>query len=187
MYAEVTRPVSGVVPIGRPVRGTRLYIQNQHSQIVPPGLPGELYIGGVGLARGYLGSPGLTAAAFVPDPFAEVAGSEAGARLYKTGDRARYLPDGRLVFLGRIDRQVKLDGFRIEPGEIEAILAQRPEVGNAAVLLREDQPGRPRFVAYVCPAQNPAGQALVVENLRETLKTSCPTTWFPPYHSPRCR
>jgi len=184
---EVTRPVSGVVPIGRPVRGTRLYIQNQHSQIVPPGLPGELYIGGVGLARGYLGSPGLTAAAFVPDPFAEVAGSEAGARLYKTGDRARYLPDGRLVFLGRIDRQVKLDGFRIEPGEIEAILAQRPEVGNAAVLLREDQPGRPRFVAYVCPAQNPAGQALVVENLRETLKTSCPTTWFPPYHSPRCR
>ncbi|MBM4254541.1 MAG: amino acid adenylation domain-containing protein [Deltaproteobacteria bacterium] len=176
---EPEHPCSGMVPIGRPIRGTRLHILDKHSQIVPPGVPGELYIGGIGLARGYLDKPDLTAGVFIPDPFAGTGDGEPGARLYKTGDRACYMPDGTLVFLGRVDRQVKLHGFRIELGEIEATLTARPEVHEAVVLLREDQPGHPRLVAYVRPAHTPSAEKFAVEKLRAELKSLLPHYMVP--------
>jgi natural product biosynthesis luciferase-like monooxygenase protein/amino acid adenylation domain-containing protein len=172
---EASSPGSGVVPIGRPIQGARLYVLDRHLQVLPPGVAGELYIGGAGLARGYLDRAGLTAAAFIPDPFAGADGT-AGARVYKTGDRARYLPDGPLMFLGRIDRQIKLHGVRIELGEIEAVLTALPAVQEAAVLLREDQPGQPHLVAYVRskPDHAPGG-----DTLRETLKELLPHHMVP--------
>ena len=186
---EVCGPVSGAVPIGRPIQGARLYILDSHLQLAPPGVVGELYIGGVGLARGYLGQPELTASTFIPDPFAadpqDGDMAEPGARLYKTGDLARYLPDGNLVFVGRADRQVKLHGFRIELGEIEAILAELPEVREAVVMVREDQPGAPRLVAYVCPAQGtsqaPAedDDGVTSGSLRRILRSMLPEYMIP--------
>ena len=134
-----------VLPIGRPIANTQIYILDRHKQPVPIGVRGELHIAGVGLARGYLNRPELTDEKFMPNPFT----NKAGSRLYKTGDLARYLPDGNIEYIGRIDNQVKIRGFRIELQEIEAVLAKHPNVREVAVIDREDTPGNKRLVAYL--------------------------------------
>lgn len=133
------------VPIGKPLRHQRLYVLDPKLRPVPVGLPGELCLGGIGLARGYLGRPGLTAASFVPDPF----DTRPGARMYRTGDLARYQPDGHVEFLGRIDQQTKIRGFRIEPGEVEAALNQHPDVRESIVAVRDDHEGGPYLATYL--------------------------------------
>ncbi|MCT7965693.1 amino acid adenylation domain-containing protein [Laspinema sp. D1] len=132
-------------PIGRPIANTQIYILDPHNQPVTIGVPGELHIAGVGLAKGYLNRPDLTDEKFVPNPFS----NKPDSRLYKTGDLARYLPDGNIEYLGRIDNQVKIRGFRIELGEVETVLAQHPNVREVAVIDREDTPGNKRLVAYM--------------------------------------
>ncbi|MCU1259742.1 MAG: non-ribosomal peptide synthetase, partial [Bryobacterales bacterium] len=144
-----------MVPIGKPIWNTQIYILDAHRQLAPIGVPGELHIGGVGLARGYLKRPELTAEKFIHDPFSQ----EPGARVYKTGDLARFLPDGNIEYLGRIDFQIKLRGFRIELGEIEAVLAQHPAVSECVVIAREDVPGDKRLVGYVVPSANQSTRA----------------------------
>lgn len=143
--------------IGRPIANTQVYILDQHLRPVSIGVPGELYLDGIGLARGYLNDPALTTGKFVPNPFSD----KPGARLYKTGDLVRYLPDGYISFLGRVDHQVKIRGFRIELGEIETALSQHPAVKEAVVLAPEDAAGDKRLVAYVIPqASTPARREL---------------------------
>jgi amino acid adenylation domain-containing protein len=137
-----------VVPIGRPIANVRIHLLDDYLQPVPVGVPGELFIGGAGVARGYLDRPDLTAASFVADPFAD----EPGQLLYRTGDLARYLRDGNIEYLGRRDYQVKIHGFRIEPGEVEAALAKHPAVRQNAVVARNDDHGNTLLVAHVVPA-----------------------------------
>jgi amino acid adenylation domain-containing protein len=160
------------VPIGKPIANTQIYILNAHREPVPAGVEGEIYIGGAGVAHGYLNRPELTAERFVSDPFR----SEADARMYKTGDLARRLPDGNLEYLGRNDFQVKIRGFRIELGEVEAKLSACPGVREAAVLAREDVPGDRRLVAYVV-AQD--GASLPPAELRAVLSGQLPDYMVP--------
>ena len=143
------RPMQGS-PIGVRIPDLQLYVLDAHLNPVPIGVPGELYVGGAGVSRGYLTQPELTQERFIPHPF----GSEPGTRLYKSGDRVRHLSDGGLEYLGRLDQQVKLRGFRIELGEIEAALGQHPAVREAVVIACEERPGgATRLVAYVVPAE----------------------------------
>lgn len=158
------------VPIGRPIANTTCYLLDAARRPVPVGTPGELYIGGDGLALGYLNRPELTAQKFVPNPF------EPGRRLYRTGDIAIYLPDGNIEFLGRLDNQVKLRGFRIELGEIEAALEQQPGVSQAVVVIREDMAGDPRLAAYVTARE---GQAVDIAELRHALASRLPAYMVP--------
>ncbi len=165
------------VPIGYPIHNVQIHILDRTFQPVPQGVPGELFIGGVGLARGYAHRPALTAEKFVPNPYSR----EPGARLYRTGDLVRYLPDGAIEFLGRIDHQVKLRGFRIELGEIEAVLATHPAMREVVVLAREDTPGEKRLVAYVVPEAGDAAQSSVrhTQEIRAFLKERLPEYMVP--------
>jgi amino acid adenylation domain-containing protein len=162
----------GAVCIGRPIANTQIYLLDSNLQSVPIGVPGELHIGGAGLARGYLNRPEVTAKRFISNPFSE----EPGTRLFKTGDLARYLPDGSIEFLGRLDHQVKIHGFRIELGEIEAVLRQHPGVRETVALAREDMPGDKRLVAYIVPNQEPPPTA---SELRSFLKAKLPDYMVP--------
>ena len=143
--ARLTAPESTAPPIGHPVAGGRAFLLDRRGRLVPTGAPGELVLGGVGVARGYLNRPALTAERFLPDALS----GAPGARLYRTGDRAKRRPDGRLEFQGRLDHQVKIRGFRIEPGEVETVLARHPEVTDCAVVGRADGSGEPYLAAYV--------------------------------------
>jgi thioesterase domain-containing protein/uncharacterized protein YbdZ (MbtH family)/acyl carrier protein len=162
----------GSVPIGRPIANTALYVLDDSMRPVAPGAPGELYVGGAGVARGYLNRPDLTAECFVPDPF----GGEPGERLYRTGDMVRALPDGNLEFLCRIDGQVKLYGFRIETGEVEAALHERPDVRRAVVQIREGTVGERRLVAYIVPHP---GRTVTAADLRSALRDRLPEFMVP--------
>jgi amino acid adenylation domain-containing protein len=173
---------SGVVPptadadappsIGRPIANTEIYLLDEDLRQVPIGTPGELHIGGLGLARGYLHRPELTQEKFIPHPF----NSEPGARLYKTGDLARFLPDGQIAFLGRRDQQIKIRGFRIEPDEIAAALNSHPAIQTSVVLAREETPGEKHLVAYL--VAHP-GMPLSLRSLQQTLQARLPEYMVP--------
>ena len=157
--------------IGRPLANVQAYILDRNQQPVPIGIPGELWLGGAGVGRGYLNKPELTASSFIPDPHA----NSPNARLYKTGDLACYLPDGNIEYLGRIDFQIKLRGYRIELGEIESLLRQHPSVKDAVAIVREDAPGDQRLTAYVTPA----GTGVDTGELRHILAAKLPEYMVP--------
>ncbi len=172
-WHTLTEENGALVPIGRPIANTQLYILDQHQKPTPIGVPGELHIGGAGLARGYLNSPALTAEKFIANPFSETPGE----RLYKTGDLARYRADGNIEFLGRLDHQVKIRGFRIELGEIEAVLAAQSAIREAVVVVRGEGTER-ELVAYVV-GQEGVETKLNVAELRQALRTSLPDYMVP--------
>lgn len=166
------RMTAGLLALGQPIANTQLYVLDAWGQPVPVGVVGELYIGGVGVARGYWGQLGLTAEKFVPDPF----GGAAGGRLYRTGDVVRYRADGQLEFVGRLDQQVKVRGYRIEVGEVEARLVDHPGVQEAVVRVWEARPGDARLVAYVIPATEGGGDGPA---LKEFLRAAVPEYMVP--------
>ncbi|MGO8789224.1 MAG: non-ribosomal peptide synthetase [Terriglobia bacterium] len=174
--AYVVRPMldgHGPIPLGRPIDNTQCYVLDTQLQPVPIGVRGDLYVGGAGLARGYCHLPELTAKRFVADPFR----AEPGARLYKTGDQVRYLPDGRLQYLGRNDQQVKIRGFRVELEEIESILVRHPALSAAAVMVREEKPDEKYLMAYVVPRQS--AKPPTPKALRDFLKEKLPDYMVP--------
>ena len=183
---EPQTPIPLRVAIGRAIANTKIYVLDQYLEPVPMGVPGELYISGAGLARGYLNQPEMTAQRFIANPFAKAKEDQSWncdrkactkySRLYKTGDLARYLPDGNIEFLGRIDDQVKIRGFRIELGEIEAVLGQHPGVQEAVVICREDDPGNQQLVAYIV---SDLQQTLTVSELNHLLKEKLPDYMMP--------
>jgi amino acid adenylation domain-containing protein/non-ribosomal peptide synthase protein (TIGR01720 family) len=164
-------PRQGGMPIGKPIANMTMYVLDTYGQPLPVGVPGELYIGGIGVARGYWGRSELTAEKFVPDGL----GGAAGARFYRTGDRARFLEDGNIEFLGRLDHQVKIRGYRVEPGEVEAVLSGCRGVQKAMVVVREDTPGDKRLVGYVAAP----GGGVEVKELRQYLKERLPEYMVP--------
>jgi amino acid adenylation domain-containing protein len=166
------KPEIASIPIGRPIANTQIYILDRYLQPVAVGMPGELHIGGDGLARGYLNRAELTQQQFIPNPVS----TDPNSRLYKTGDLARYLPDGNIEYLGRIDNQVKIRGFRIELGEIEAVLSQHPNVQVACVIAREDTPGEKQLVAYLVPQTEVTP---TVSELRQFLANKLPGYMVP--------
>nr|WP_322692483.1 non-ribosomal peptide synthetase/type I polyketide synthase [Nostoc sp. DedSLP03] len=170
-FALIAKGTTKSPSIGRPIANTQVYILDQHMQPVPIGVAGELYIGGDGLARGYLNRPKLTQEKFVPNPFS----FNKSARLYKTGDLARYLCDGNIEFLGRIDHQVKIRGFRIEPGEIEAALNNYPQIQQAVVIANADTSGNQRLIAYVVSEE----ETVNTHQLREFLQQRLPAYMVP--------
>ncbi|MEO8078326.1 MAG: non-ribosomal peptide synthetase, partial [Acidobacteriota bacterium] len=175
IWSTIERITAGAsaVAIGRPIGNTQAHVLDAAGQPVPVGVLGELYLGGVGLAHGYLGQPSLTAEKFVPDPW----NGTPGARLYRTGDVARYLADGRLECLGRLDHQVKVRGFRIELGEIEAALMAQPAIRAAVVAVHPDAAGDKRLVAYIVAE----GGAPTASDLRRSLKTRLPDYMIPSF------
>lgn len=164
---------SGIVPIGRPIANTEIYLLDSRLQPVPVGVAGELYIGGAGVARGYLNRPDLTSERFIPNPFR----SDTEARIYRTGDLARYQSDGTLEFLGRSDNQTKIRGFRVEPGEVEAALLQHGDIREAMVDVYQDDAGNPLLAAYV--VQRQATTRLTTAELRRFLETRLPSYMIP--------
>ncbi|HEX6863532.1 MAG TPA: amino acid adenylation domain-containing protein, partial [Thermoanaerobaculia bacterium] len=168
-------PVRPPTPIGRPVANLRAYVLDGAMAPLPAGVAGELFVGGAGVGRGYLGDGARTAEAFLPDPFA----GERGQRLYRTGDLARFRPEGRLDFLGRIDHQVKIRGHRIELGEIESVLASHPRLRAAVVLAREDGPGDRRLVAYLVPRAGLGMAERDLAQVRDFLSTQLPEAMVP--------
>jgi amino acid adenylation domain-containing protein len=169
--SDVSPWAPATVPIGRPIANAQIYIVNQRTELVPPGVPGELCIGGAGIAKGYLNQPQQTAERFVADPFSK----DPGSRLYRTGDLARFLLDGNVEFLGRIDQQVKIRGFRVEPAEIESVFKQHAAVREVVVLPQEDQADDKRLVAYVVGGKPSPS----VEDLRSFLRTKLPDYMVP--------
>jgi amino acid adenylation domain-containing protein len=160
------------VSIGRPIANSQIYLLDPYRQPVAIGVPGEICIGGIGVARGYLNRPELTAEKFIPNPFS----AKPDTRLYRTGDRARYLPDGNIEYIGRVDNQVKVRGYRIELGEIESVLGQYPRVSESAVIVRADTVGERWLVAYVVQSQ---GRVVTVSELRSFLKQKLPDYMIP--------